>query len=372
MVRNDIDSADLKYATDDVKSAVKYVHDRWRDNYKYKTGIEEWQISCVSMMFTHAYEIFKDNDYLEWAKDAAYIEYNLSDDQCWGATANLELWRYDKKRVGDMFRIIFDKTLTTEKGTAGEPYTGFYSPKYHGIYWNKDFNSFNTCTMGPAICLAYNIINAGISRIQDKYVAKYANCWLEDILIKTLINNVTGQVYDNCNSRSINFGEYTYNYGTSIAALALAAKYNTEKAKNYGILADKCMDYVMSRMVRNNEALFSPYAPIFGNTGGCSHAFNGIFMHFIPYYLFSENLPDSNTRDRAKAWIKGQANLVWEKNIRGIQAIKKQDYIYDVSYNWEDPTDYKEGHFDCMTTVSGIECLLTGEALRGWINDQEI
>jgi hypothetical protein len=365
----------LNYTENDVKNAVKYVHDRFGENYVNKKGIQPWQIACVSMMFTHAYEILKDPNYLAWAKNALYVDYGISDDQCWGANAILELNRNNveanpedfggDKPLNNRYQDIFDKTLTTEKGEAEQPYNGFYCTEHKGIYWDKKYNSFNTCTMGQAICLAYNILNSGILEINNKQVGDFGKEWLERVLINSLIDEETGRVYDNCGydlqPRTGGEKQFTYNNGTSIAALALAAKYakyNPKKVHSYGNLADKCMNYVMNKMLRSG-ALCSPDAETFENFAADRHAFNGIFMHFIPYYLLSDDIPFTETRNIAIEWIKTQANLVWG-NILKIQKFKNQDCIYDVSYNWEDPSDYGQGNFDCMTTVSGIECLLTG------------
>jgi len=77
----------------DVRNMVDYIHEHYRDDYTSfgNSKILDWQKAVVSMMFVHAYEVLGDAKYLDWANDALYVEYNLSDDQCWGANALVEL-----------------------------------------------------------------------------------------------------------------------------------------------------------------------------------------------------------------------------------------------------------------------------------------
>lgn len=356
----------VHYNKNDLRKVIHYIHQAYRSDYTstHNQQTLDWQKASVAMMYIHAYELLGDAQYLKWASDALYVEFNISDDQCWGANALLELNRHGAKAVSQpytndvgktfkpaySYQDIFDFGLTTKNGTAPAPYTGFYddpaSGGAGGVCWNKAFTSYNTCTLGQAIVLAYLMPE---HLINGKSPKKFASLWMS-LQNELLLDAASGKVYDNYQlpSKSKNSGNYSYNNGTVLAALGLAWMKDSTRHADAPALADKLVDYVLSVMT-SNGALYSPDAD-FGNRN--AHAFNGIFMHFIPYYLFSD-LP-SNNKSKLKTYTQNCASMVW-KQIQNNQ--KQHPGNYGVSYSWADA--YLESQTNCMTSVSGAECLLT-------------
>lgn len=353
-------SAEPILTKEDAKEAVDQVRERYLQDYTSSGNkkILDWQKSIVSMMFVHAYEVLGELKYLEWAKEALYVEYNLSDDQCWGANAVLELNLHQvqmtaKKHkdptgreieVTDSYQDIFDHALTTSPQSAPPFFYGYYDdPKSHGkggIFWNRDHNSYNTCTLAQACVLAFRMPDKEINRKSPREIA---STWL-DLQCDLLIEKDTGLVFDNYKLRSKERynGRYSYNNGTVLAALGLANK--KAKGRHPGIneVSEKVMDFVMTDMTENG-ILYSPSAD-FGNSN--AHAFNGIFMHLAPLFFFSDAPEDA--RNKMESLVD-----------RSAFAIRKQMATNraPISYSWGKP--FNEAEANCMTTVSGIECLLT-------------
>ncbi len=350
----------------EVKLMIDYIHDHYRDDYTSfgNSKILDWQKANVSMMFVHAHEVLGDRKYLDWANDALYVEYNLSDDQCWGANAVLELNIHgikpgDRKYKAESgksylmnysYQDIFDYGLSTSHKTAPAPYFGFYdAPEMNGkrgIFWNRDLSSYNSCTLGQAIILAYRIPEKEINK---KSPYEFASAWL-DLQCKLLIDQSSGLIYDNyqLGSKDQNKGNYSYNNGIVLGALGLAIQKDKEKHADAPEIADKVVDFVINHMTENG-VLYSPSAEFRNNN---AHAFNGIFMHFVPFYLFSNDPADA--KNEMKTFIAKCASSVWKQiNESG----KNQENRFAVSYSWGKSFNSEETN--CMTTVSGAECLLT-------------
>jgi hypothetical protein len=94
--------------------------------------------------------------------------------------------------------------------------------------------------------------------------------------------------------------------------------------------------------------LYSPSADFRNNN---AHAFNGIFMHFVPFYLFSDC--PAHSKNQLKDFIGNCAVAVWKQT----EEKKNQGNQYAVSYSWGKP--FNAAETNCMTTVSAAECLLT-------------
>lgn len=350
----------------EVKLMIDYIHDHYREDYTSfgNSKILDWQKANVSMMFIHAFEVLGDQKYLDWANDALYVEYNLSDDQCWGANALLELNQHGikpkprsyKAESGTVYTMnysyqdIFDYGLTTSNKSAPAPYFGFYDDPAdngtRGIFWNRDLTSYNSCTLGQAIILAYRIPEKEINK---KSPDEFASTWL-DLQCKLLIDHSSGLIYDNyqLGNKSQNRGNYSYNNGIVLGALGLAIQKDKEEHPDAPKIAEKVVDYVINHMSENG-VLYSPSADFRNNN---AHAFNGIFMHFVPFYLFANDEPEA--RNQMKAFIAICASSVW-KQIN--ESDKNQENKFAVSYSWGKPFNPEETN--CMTTVSGAECLLT-------------
>lgn len=350
----------------DVKQMIEFIHDKYRDDYTSfgNSKILDWQKANVSMLFVHAFEVLGDKKYLDWANDALYVEYNLSDDQCWGANALLELNQHGikpanreyKSDSGESYMMnysyqdIFDFGLTTSPKTAPAPYFGFYdAPEMNGkrgIFWNRDKSSYNSCTMGQAIILAYRIPEKQIS---NKSPHEFASTWL-DLQCDLLIDPTSGLIYDNYQLRSKdqNRGNYSYNNGIVLGALGLAIQKDLASHPDAPKTADKVADFVVNHMTENG-VLHSPSADFRNNN---AHAFNGIFMHFVPFYLFAKG--QSKEKNEMKEFITKCAASVW-KQVQ--ETGKNQENKYAVSFLWG--KSFNPAETDCMTTVSGAECLLT-------------
>ena len=364
-------SQTVHYSKSDLRKVIDYIHQTYRSDYTstHNQQTLDWQKASVTMMYIHAYELLGDAKYLKWASDALYVEFNISDDQCWGANAVLELNRHGLKAIskpytndaGKTFSIpysyqdIFDLGLTTKNGTAPAPYTGFYDDPTNGglggICWNKAFTSYNTCTLGQAIVLAYLMPD---KLVKGKSPKAFASTWM-DLQRDVLLDATSGKVYDNYQlpAKSKNQGSYTYNNGTVLAALGLAWMKDSLRHTDAPALADKLVDYILSEMSRNG-VLYSPDAD-FSNQN--AHAFNGIFMHFLPYYLFSD-IPSKN-KSKLKTYTNMCASMVW-KQIQDNQKLNPNNY--GISYSWADI--YKKEQTNCMTSVSGAECLLTSFQIK--------
>ncbi|MFA5330695.1 MAG: glycoside hydrolase family 76 protein [Prolixibacteraceae bacterium] len=350
----------------DIKKVIEYIHDHYREDYTSfgNSKILDWQKAVVSMMFVHAYEVLGEAKYLEWAKDALYVEYNLSDDQCWGANALLELNRHGvqiksgnyKDESGKAFQMnyayqdIFNYGLTSSHKTAPSPYFGYYDdPKENGkggIFWNRNFSSYNTCTLGQAIILAFRMPE---SEINGKSPIEFANAWLH-LQRDLLIDRNSGLIYDNyqLKSRQSNIGNYSYNNGIVLGAIGLASKKARSQFPDLEKTASTVVDFVVNQMAEKG-VLYSPSAD-FRNSN--AHAFNGIFMHFVPYFIFSE-CPDA-AKNKLNDFITQCAIAVWNQ----IDAKPGEtENKFAVSYSWGKP--FNAAETDCMTTVSGAECLLT-------------
>ncbi len=345
----------------DVKKVVEYIHDHYREDYKSfgNTKILDWQKAVVSMMFVHAFEVLGERKYLGWAK-----EYNLSDDQCWSANALLELnlhgvqqlsgeYKAESGKVYDMkysYQDIFDYGLTTSHKTSTEPYFGYYDDPADngqgGIFWNRNFSSYNTCTLGQAIVLAYRMPE---NEINSKSPEAFANTWLH-LQNNLLIDQNSGLIYDNyqLKSRQSNKGNYSYNNGIVLGAIGMASKKTPSQFPDLDKTASKVVDFVVNHMAENG-VLYSPSADFRNNN---AHAFNGIFMHFVPYFIFSEcpNAAKSKLSDFIHQCAKAVWNQIGEKS-----ADPENDFR--ISYSWGKP--FNAAETNCMTTVSGAECLLT-------------
>ena len=356
----------------DVRKMVDYVHDRYRSDYTALPSKEtlDWQKANVAMMYVHAYEILGDTKYLEWASDAMYVEFNLSDDQCWGANALLELKRYNIQPVSKpytddkgiihnvdySYQNIFDYTLSTLNGTAPAPYTGFYNSPNNGgngeICWNKEFATCNSCTMGAAIILGYTMTEKSVNGKKPK---EFASTWL-GVQKESLLDTSKGKVYDyqRLSNKRKDGANYSYNYGTVLGALGLATMEDTTRHADAPQLADTVANYVMTTMTDSYGVLYSPNVRSW-DRNAC--AFNGIFMHFVPYYLFSDSA--SATKIKMKAYINNCSSVIW-KQVK--ENLKKDSKDYGVSYSWGKLHDTESTN--CMTTVSAVECLLTSIQIK--------
>jgi hypothetical protein len=345
---------------EDAKEAVDQLHERYLQDYTSSGNkkILDWQKSVVSMMFVHAHEVLGEPKYLEWAREALYVEYNLSDDQCWGANAVLELNLHQiqmtaKKHkdptgkeieVTDSYQDIFDHALTTSPQSAPPFFYGYYDdPKAHGrggIFWNRDHNSYNTCTLAQASILAFRMPD---KEINGKHPREIASTWL-DLQCDLLIEKDTGFVFDNykLGSEKRYRGRYSYNNGTVLAALGLASKKAKERHPGINEVSGKVMNFVMTDMAADG-VLYSPSAD-FGNSN--AHAFNGVFMHFAPLFFFSDVPEDA----------KKQMEILVDRSASAIRRQMSTNRA-PISYSWSKPFNQEEAN--CMTTVSGLECLLT-------------
>jgi len=356
----------------DVAKVVDYIYKTYKSDYTSLPSKEtlDWQKACVAMMYVHAYEILGDEKYLNWANEAVYVAFDFSDDQCWGANAILELNKhgiqvnskqfkhYDNGTVYNeeySYQTIFDKSLTTPLGTASDPYFGFFDGSetgFGGIFWNKQNTAYHSCTMGQAIVLGYLIPE---NSINGKSPKDFASQWTT-IQTKYLIDEKTGEVYDSygLSSNKKNHGDYTYNYGTSLAALGLAWNKDKERQPNVGTTADAIVNYVITNMTDKHGVLHNPGAI---DLSIDSIAFNGVFMHFVPYYIFSD-IPSIN-KTKMKEYINNSAIAVWNQIDKNLKTDKNN---YSISYLWGEPHDKKSTN--CMTTVSGVECLLTSIQIK--------
>lgn len=177
---------------------------------------------------------------------------------------------------------------------------------------------------------------------------EFASTWLH-LQTDKLIDRNSGLIFDNyqLGHKQSNKGNYAYNNGIVLGALGLAQQLAPEKHSDTPGLAAKVVDFVINRMTENG-VLYSPSADFRNNN---AHAFNGIFMHFVPFYLFSDCPADS--RNRMKTFIGNCAAAVWKQ----MEEKKNHPDHYSVSYSWGKPFNTSETN--CMTTVSGAECLLT-------------
>lgn len=349
----------------DVQNMVDYIHNHYRDDYTSfgNSKILDWQKAVVSMMFIHAYEVLGDAKYLEWANDALYVEYNLSDDQCWGANALVELNQHGikpaakeyKDEAGKSYLMkysyqdIFNYGMTTAPKAAPVPYFGYYDDPANsgqrGVFWNRQCNSYNTCTLGQAIILAFRMPE---KEINGKSPLEFASTWLR-LQNELLIDQQSGLIFDNyqLGSKQSNKGNYAYNNGIVLGALGLALQKAPAQHTFVPDVAAKVVNFVTTGMSENG-VLYSPSADFRNNN---AHAFNGIFMHFAPFYLFSDC--PANSKNQLKDFIGHCATAVWTQ----IDEKKNQENQYAVSYSWGKPFNASETN--CMTTVSGAECLLT-------------
>lgn len=354
----------------EVQKMVDYIHDHYRDDYTSfgNSKILDWQKAVVSMMFVHAYEVLGDAKYLDWANDALYVEYNLSDDQCWGANAVLELNQHGiktapreyKNEEGKSFTMnysyqdIFNYGLTTAPKVAPDPYFGYYDDPakggQRGVFWNRQCSSYNTCTLGQSIILAFLMPE---KEVNGKSPAEFASTWM-NLQNNLLINQSTGLIFDNyqLKSKQSNKGNYSYNNGIVLGALGLARQKAAAQHPYLDQTSSKVVDFVVKSM-NENGSLYSPSADFRNNN---AHAFNGIFMHFVPFYIFSDCPTDA--RSRMKSFISGCASAVWKQ----VEQKKNQENLYAVSFSWGKAFNASETN--CMTTVSGAECLLTYLQIR--------
>jgi hypothetical protein len=334
----------------DVRNMVDYIHDHYRDDYTSfgNSKILDWQKAVVSMMFVHAYEVLGDAKYLDWANDALYVEYNLSDDQCWGANALLELNQHGikppakeyKDEAGKSYLMnysyqdIFNYGLATAPKAAPAPYFGYYDDPANGgqrgVFWNRQCSSYNTCTLGQAIILAFRMPE---KEINGKSPHEFASTWLR-LQNDLLIDQNSGLIFDNyqLGSKQRNKGNYAYNNGLVLGALGLAYQKAPYQYPNVPDIAAKVVNFVTTGMAENG-VLYSPSADFRNNN---AHAFNGIFMHFVSFYLFSDC--PATSKNQMIIFIGNCASVVW----RQISEKTNQPDQYSVSYS-----------------VSGAECLLT-------------
>lgn len=363
---------DISYSKKDVAKVVDYIHKTYKEDYTSLPSKQtlDWQKACVAMMFVHAYEVLGDEKYLKWAEEAVYVAFDFSDDQCWGANAILELNKhniqanpksythYENGKVYNeeySYKNIFDKTLTTPLGTAADPYFGFLDNSktgFGGIFWNKQNHAYHSCTMGQAIVLAYLIPE---NTINDKSTKDFASRWMS-IQTEYLIDAKTGKVYDSyvLSSKKQNSGDFVYNYGTTLAALGLAWNKDQERQLTVGTTADAIVNYIITKMTDKYGVLYNPNAVDLSKD---SIAFNGIFMHFVPYYLFSD-IPSAN-KNKMKEYINNCSLVVWDQIKKNSN---KEKNNYSISYSWGKPHNKKTTN--CMTTVSGVECLLTSIQIK--------
>lgn len=356
----------------DVRKVIDYIHNTYRSDYTALPSEEtlDWQKACVAMMYIHAYEILGDAKYLKWASDAMYVEFNISDDQCWGANALVELQRHNVKAVSKPFtdcekniynvdysyQNIFDLTLSTANGTSPAPYTGFYDSPNNGgkggICWNKEYATYNSCTIGPAIILGYTMPEISVN---GKKTKEFASKWL-DAQKQYLLDSSKGKIYDyyRLSNNAKDGADYSYNYGTVLGALGLASMKDLDKHKDAPHLGDAVANYVMTSMTDKYGMLYSPSVR---SLDANSYAFNGIFMHFVPYYLFSDFTSANKTK--LKEYINNCSNGIW-KQIKTNLNKNKNDY--SISYSWGE--SHNSNSSNCMTTVSGVECLLTSIQIK--------
>lgn len=360
------------YTKKDIVKIVDYIHKTFKDDYTSLPSKQtlDWQKACVAMMYVHAYEVLGDKKYLKWAEEAVYVAFDFSDDQCWGANAILELNKhniqvnpksyahYEDGKVYNeeySYKNIFDKTLTTPLGTAPAPYFGFLDGSntgFGGVFWNKENHAYHSCTMGQAIVLAYLIPE---KTINGKSPKDFASQWTS-IQTKYLIDETSGKVYDSyrLSSKKQNSGDFAYNFGTTLAALGLAWNKDQERHPTVGTTADAVVNYIITKMTDNYGVLYNPAAIDLSKD---SIAFNGIFMHFVPYYLFSD-IPSVN-KNAMKEYINNCSLVVWDQIKKNSN---KEKNNYSISYSWGKPYDKKTTN--CMTTVSGVECLLTAIQIK--------
>jgi hypothetical protein len=148
-------------------------------------------------------------------------------------------------------------------------------------------------------------------------------------------------------SKQSNKGNYSYNNGIVLGALGLARQKAANQHPYIDKISSKVVDFVVNHMSENG-ALYSPSADFRNNN---AHAFNGIFMHFVPFYIFSDCPTDA--KNQMKSFISGCASAIWKQ----VEEKKNQENQYAVSFSWG--KSFNASETNCMTTVSGAECLLT-------------
>lgn len=278
----------------DLRNMVEYIHAHYLYDYTHYQNSVDWEVASVTMMYVHAYEVLGDKKYLNYANEALWVCYNISDDQCWGANAALELCKHGitpnpetwhSIPVETNYTDIFNKTLCVRPGKSSYPFSGFASPE-GGIYWGWAYNTYNSCTFGQAIILAYRMYG----KDQNSVAKTKAYNWLRNFQVNKLLNTNTGEVIDtyHINGGQQDRGFYTYNFGTVLGAFGLSSKYDPPYSGEWAQYTCKIAQFTENNLTGNIGVLYNNQQnnnDYFGNPN--VRAFNGIFMHFIPYYCFS-------------------------------------------------------------------------------------
>ncbi|MEX6688602.1 glycoside hydrolase family 76 protein [Danxiaibacter flavus] len=250
-----------KKLMDDIYEGAYNRYDKFNWNNKTEWFIYDdmmwWIISL-----TRAFEITKDNKYLELAKSGFH-------------------------------RVLFgpsDGSLDYDKD--GKVYKGAYDEVNSGLFWDFKRTGKNACITFPTIIAAVNLYNlTGEKDYLQKATRIYS--WAVD----SLYDKTNGRVADNNVNGRKGWDNYTYNQGTFIGASVLLYK----ATNNLGYLenAVKAADYTKSAMCNADGIL--PAEGDWNEQGVLKAIFGRYVMMLINDGGKQEYLP----------WIQHNVNKAW-------------------------------------------------------------
>ncbi|HVK48656.1 MAG TPA: glycoside hydrolase family 97 catalytic domain-containing protein [Pseudobacter sp.] len=175
----------------------------------------------------------------------------------------------------------------------------------HGgaIAWNKSSpEKLHACSNGPAIIFAARLYRIS-QNPADLATAQSIYAWQK----ATLVDPVSGAVWDAYNSISGGIGKsiYSYNIGTYIGAAVELYKITGDTS--YRADAVKSAEYVLNNRLTNGV--------LFANEGGGDGGlFKGIFVRYLALLARETNLPAA-TRDRYNEVISNNARILQTRGI---------------------------------------------------------
>ncbi|SCC52800.1 Predicted alpha-1,6-mannanase, GH76 family [Chitinophaga costaii] len=243
-----------------------------------------------------AYKRTKDPAYLQLVNDIytgglkKYDQYNWNNKTVWFIYDDMMWWIVSLARA---HQLTGNATyLSTAQAGFQHVIDGSFDPGDGGMFWDFQHSGKNSCITFPTVIAAmtlYNITKDPAYLDKAKTIFNYGR--------NNLFNNSTGRVADNNINGSIDWTNYTYNYGTFIGAATML--YQQSQDQGYLTDAKKAADYTWHNV--------SDTAGILPAEGDWNE--QGVLKAIFAHYLM--NLVNDGGQTQYLPWIRNNINTAW-------------------------------------------------------------
>jgi predicted alpha-1,6-mannanase (GH76 family) len=218
--------------------------------------------------------------------------------------------------------------LTDAENNFATVWSRGYDTTYGGgIWWNAGDKTYKASASNWTFVIAGNLLYQATGDSTYQSEAQTVYTWA----YSTLYNSSTGEVYDGYGSGGLSTGQYSYNYGVSVAA---------DYFENHPADANNAATYLMNNLSSGNVGVIN-IMPNYGQGGTDGSGFNSIALRWIGYAYSHGAITNANVL----YWAQANVGLAWAlQNSAGLSW-----------NNWLAATpETAQYSWDCSNTLAGM------------------